>query len=76
MGRPHDAVILDHAVARGQGAEAAFHALRELDPDVRAIVADEDEEAADRCLALGFCGWLMKPYGPADLGKVLKTVLR
>ena len=76
VGRPHDAVILDHAVARGQGAEAAFHALRELDPDVRAIVADEDEQAAERCLAQGFCGWLMKPYGPADLGKVLKTVLR
>jgi CheY-like chemotaxis protein len=75
VGRPHDAVILDHSVARGMGGEAAFHALREFDPDVRAILAGEDQEAAERCLAQGFCGWLVKPYGPADLGKVLKTVV-
>ena len=75
VGRPHDAVVLDLAVPRGLGAEAAFHALRELDPDVRAIVAAEDGEAAERCLAGGFCGWLVKPYGAAELGKVLKTVL-
>jgi CheY-like chemotaxis protein len=75
VGRPYDAVILDSSVARGQAGEAAFQALRELDPDVRAILAGEDGETAERCLGQGFCGWLVKPYGPADLGKVLGTVL-
>ena len=75
VGRPYDAVILDSAVSHGQGGEAAFGTLREFDPDLRAILAGEDGETAERCLARGFCGWLVKPYGAADLGKVLKTVL-
>jgi CheY-like chemotaxis protein len=75
VGRPHDAVLLDPAVAKGQGGEAAFEALRELDPDVRAILAGGDEETAEHCVALGFCGWLVKPYGATDLGKVLKSVI-
>ena len=75
IGRPHDAVILDLTVARGTGGEAAFRALLAVDPDVRAIVASDDEDAARRCIGLGFCGWLAKPFRQADLGTVLKTVL-
>ncbi|MBI5381648.1 MAG: PAS domain-containing protein [Opitutae bacterium] len=77
IGRPYDAVIMDITVIGGMGGEEAFHALRELDPEVRAIVSSgyDNEEMVQRFLNLGFCGYLTKPYRVTDLGKVLKAVL-
>jgi DNA-binding NtrC family response regulator len=77
VGRPYDAVILDLTVIGGLGGEETFKQLRELDPDVRAIVASgyDNDDMAKRFLAMGFCGYLTKPYRVTDLGKVLKTVL-
>jgi two-component system, cell cycle sensor histidine kinase and response regulator CckA len=77
VGRPYDAVILDLTVIGGMGGEETFKQLRELDPDVRAIVASgyDNDEMAKRFLAMGFCGYLTKPYRVTDLGKVLKAVL-
>lgn len=76
VGRAYDAVILDLAVVGGMGGEEAFAALRALDPDVRAIASSSGgaDEAGARCLALGFCGCLARPYRAADLGKILATV--
>jgi two-component system cell cycle sensor histidine kinase/response regulator CckA len=77
VGRPYDAVILDLTVIGGMGGEETFKQLRELDPDVRAIVASgyDNDEMVKRYLDMGFCGYLTKPYRVTDLGKVLKTVL-
>ena len=77
IGRPYDAVIMDISVVGGMGGEETFKALRELDPDIRAIVSSgyDNDDMARRFLDLGFCGYLTKPYRVADLGKVLKTVL-
>jgi two-component system cell cycle sensor histidine kinase/response regulator CckA len=77
VGRPYDAVILDLTVIGGLGGEETFKQLRELDPDVRAIVASgyDNDEMVKRFLDMGFCGYLTKPYRVTDLGKVLKTVL-
>ena len=77
VGRPYDAVILDLTVIGGLGGEETFKQLRELDPDVRAIVASgyDNDDMAKRFLDMGFCGYLTKPYRVTDLGKVLKTVL-
>jgi len=77
IGRPYDAVIMDISVVGGMGGEETFKALRELDPDIRAIVSSgyDNEDMARKFLELGFCGYLTKPYRVADLGKVLKTVL-
>jgi hypothetical protein len=33
------------------------------------------EEQAPRCMALGFCGWLAKPYRVSELGQALQTVI-
>jgi YesN/AraC family two-component response regulator len=51
--------------------------LRELDPEVRAIVSTgyDNDDMARQYLDMGFCGYLTKPYRVADLGKVLKAVL-
>ncbi len=77
IGRPYDAVLLDLTVIGGMGGEECFKVLRDLDPEVRAIVSSgyDSDEMAKRFLDLGFCGYLTKPYRVTDLGKVLKTVL-
>ena len=77
IGRPYDAVIMDLTIIGGQGGEATFKQLLELDPDVRAIAASgyDSEEMAKQYLDMGFCGYLTKPYRLSDLGRILKTVL-
>jgi PAS domain S-box-containing protein len=77
IGRPYDAVIMDITVVGGMGGEECFRHLRDLDPDVRAIVSSgyDNEDMARRFLDLGFCGYLTKPYRVTDLGKVLRAVL-
>ncbi len=77
VNRPYDAVLLDLTVIGGMGGEECFRRLRELDPEVRAIVSSgyDDEEMIKRYLDLGFVGYLTKPYRVSDLGRVLKAVL-
>jgi DNA-binding NtrC family response regulator len=77
IGRPYDVVILDLTIVGGMGGEDTFKKLREMDPDVRAIVASgyDSEEMERQFLDLGFCGYLRKPYRIKDLGVILKTVL-
>lgn len=77
IGRPYDAVIMDLTVIGGLGGEETFGLLRQLDPDVRAIVCSgyDNEDIARQYLDSGFCGYLTKPYRVTDLGKVLKAVL-
>jgi PAS domain S-box-containing protein len=77
IGRPYDVVIMDLTVIGGMGGEDCFHALKKLDPDVRAIVSSgyDNDDMARKFLDLGFCGYLTKPYRVTDLGKVLKAVL-
>ncbi|OIR04042.1 blue-light-activated protein [mine drainage metagenome] len=77
IGRPYDVVIMDLTVIGGMGGEEAFRALREIDPDVRAIAASgyDNEDMARRFLDLGFCAYLTKPYRVGDLARVLKAVL-
>jgi nitrogen-specific signal transduction histidine kinase/CheY-like chemotaxis protein len=77
IGRPYDAVIMDLNIIGGMGGEATFKQLRELDPDVRAIISSgyDSEEMAHQYLDMGFCGYLTKPYRVTDLGRIIKTVL-
>ncbi len=75
--RPYDAVLLDLTVIGGMGGEECFKRLRELDPEVRAIVTSgyDDEEMIRRYLDMGFVAYITKPYRVGDLGRVLKSVL-
>ena len=77
VGRPYDAVIMDLTVIGGMSGEACFQALKEIDPEVRAILSSgyDHDELARKYLDRGFCGYLTKPYRATDLGKVLKAVL-
>lgn len=77
INRPYDVVIMDLTVIGGMGGEEAFRLMKDLDPEVRAIAASgyDNEDMAKRCLDMGFCGYLTKPYRVTDLGKVIKTVI-
>jgi two-component system cell cycle sensor histidine kinase/response regulator CckA len=77
IGRPYDAVIMDLTVIGGMGGEECFKALKELDPEVRAIVSSgyDNDDMARKYLEMGFCGYLTKPYRVTDLGKVVKAVV-
>jgi two-component system, cell cycle sensor histidine kinase and response regulator CckA len=77
VGRPYDAVILDLNVVGGMGGEECFKHLRDLHPEVRAIVNSgyDSEDMARRYLDMGFVGYLTKPYRVGDLGRVIKAAL-
>lgn len=77
IGRPYDVVIMDLTIIGGLGGEQTFKLLKEMDPEVRAIIASgyDNDEMARQFLDLGFCGYLSKPYRVGDLGKMIRTVL-
>ena len=77
IGRPYDAVIMDLTVIGGMGGEECFKLLKEMDPEVRAIVSSgyDNDDMARKYLDMGFCGYLTKPYRVTDLGKVIKAVV-
>ncbi|MBI2513318.1 MAG: PAS domain-containing protein [Opitutae bacterium] len=77
INRPYDVVIMDLTVIGGMGGEECFRKLRELDPNVRAIVASgyDNDEMKRQFLELGFCGYLTKPYRVGDLSRAIKGVL-
>jgi PAS domain S-box-containing protein len=77
-GTPHEVVILDLTIPGGVGAKDALTRLRELDPNVRAVVAtgySSDPVVADH-EQLGFAAVLVKPYRLEDLRGVLRAVLQ
>ena len=77
IGRPYDAVIMDLTIIGGMGGEQTFRQLRDLHPEVNAIMVSgyDSDEMAGQFLDMGFCGYLTKPYRVGDLGKILRTVL-
>jgi len=77
VNRPYDAVIMDLTIIGGMGGEECFRRLRELDPEVRAIVTSgyDDDDMIKRHLEMGFVGYITKPYRVGDLGRALKSVL-
>ena len=77
VNRPYDAVLLDLTIVGGMGGEETFKRLKEIDPDVRAIVSSgyDNDEMARQFIESGFCGYLTKPYRVGELGKMLKSVL-
>ncbi|HVU16431.1 MAG TPA: PAS domain-containing protein [Candidatus Didemnitutus sp.] len=77
IGRPYDIVIMDLTIVGGMGGEQTFRQLRDLHPDVRAIIASgyDNDDMARQFLDMGFCGYLNKPYRVGDLGRVIKAVL-
>ncbi len=76
-GRRFDLVILDLTVPAGMGGKETVEALREIDPQVKAIACSG--YAADPVLAhperYGFAAAIAKPYRLAELARVIEQVL-
>jgi PAS domain S-box-containing protein len=74
---PYRVIIMDLTIPGAMGGKEAVGHLREIDPDVRAIVSSgysNDPVMAD-FHSFGFFGILAKPYSVADMGRVVRQVL-
>ena len=77
-GRPYAAVILDLTIPGGMGGKETIRRLREIDPEVRAIVSSgysNDAVIADY-RAHGFMAMVAKPYRMEDLARALTTAIK
>ena len=77
IGRPYDVVIMDLTIIGGMGGELTYRHLKDLDPEVSAIMTSgyDNDEMARQFYEMGFLGYLTKPYRVGDLGKMLRKVL-
>ncbi len=77
-GRPFDLVILDLTVPGGMGGAEAMGKLREMDPDVCAIVSSgySSDPVMANYRAHGFRGRVPKPYAADDLNAVVQSLMR
>ncbi|HEY0369087.1 MAG TPA: response regulator [Chthoniobacterales bacterium] len=75
-GEHYQTVILDATVRGGLGGVATIERLRDIDPDVNAIICSgySDEAALSQFLAYGFRGALPKPFTRGDLDEALRRV--
>lgn len=76
-GERFQAVILDATIRGGLGGVATVERLRQIDPDVSAIVCSgySDEAALTEFLSYGFRAALPKPFTRTELGDVLQRVI-
>jgi PAS domain S-box-containing protein len=77
QGRPIDLVVLDLTIPNGLGGVRTMERLRQLDPNVLAIVSSgySDDPVMAKPAAYGFSAVLPKPYEPSDLLRLVKSVL-
>jgi len=75
--RPFDAVVLDLTVRGGMAGEEAFQILREIDPEIKAVVSSgySDDPIISNFSEYGFHGVVAKPYEIEELGEALHKVL-
>ncbi len=76
-GSGYDVVILDLTIRGGMGGLETLRKLREIDPDVAAVVSSgyADEAVSADFERHGFRAFLKKPYDLADLGRTLGALL-
>ena len=77
QGRVFDLVILDLSIPNGMGGVRTMEKLRQIDPDVVAIVSSgySDDPVMAKPAAYGFAAMLPKPYEPADMVRLVRSVL-
>ncbi len=74
---PFDVVVLDLTVPNGMGGAEAIERLREIDPEIKAVVSSgysSDPIMADYT-KYGFRGVVAKPYTAKELGATLRAII-
>ncbi|MFZ5494747.1 MAG: PAS domain S-box protein [Verrucomicrobiota bacterium] len=76
-GRRYDLVIMDLTVPGGMGGLAALDKLRELDPQVKAVVSSgySSDPVLARYREHGFAAVVAKPYEVGEIARVLRELL-
>ncbi|MEW6109677.1 MAG: PAS domain S-box protein [Nitrospirota bacterium] len=76
-GQPYAAVIIDLIITDGMGGKEAIERLREIDPDVKAIVSSgySNDPVMSNFRDYGFKSFLAKPYKLEELCNVLTRVI-
>lgn len=76
-GEPFDAVIIDLNIPGGMGGSETIRRLREIDPEVKAIVSSgyRKNPAFEHYRENGFRAVLHKPYSISELREVLHLVI-
>jgi CheY-like chemotaxis protein len=74
---PFDAVILDLTIKGGMGGRETIKALKELDPNVKAIVSSgySDNPVVANHKDYGFCEVVAKPYEVVEFSRRLHRVV-
>jgi CheY-like chemotaxis protein len=74
---PFDLVILDLVIPGGMGGVEILQQLREIDPDIKAVVSSgySDEEVLGNYGEYGFNGIVPKPYKSSELQAEINRVL-
>jgi CheY-like chemotaxis protein len=77
-GVPFDVVILDLSVPDGMGGREAIGKLKEVDPDVKAIVSSgyTNDPCVQEFARFGFAGILAKPYKINDMKTLLEQMVK
>jgi len=77
FGESVDLVLLDMVMPK-MGGHDCFHALKEINPDIRVILSTGFglNEAAQAILDAGALGFAQKPYRVTELSEVVATVMR
>ena len=77
-GKPYDVVFLDLIIENGLGGKETFERLKEMDPDVKAVVSSgySDEDILSNFKEFNFFDVLKKPFDLNDLSKVLDRIRR
>lgn len=76
-GHCYDAVILDLRVNHGSGGMEAIESIKEIDPDVKAIVSSGNplDDAISNYQKYGFSSALTKPFDGAQLIKAVSELI-
>ena len=78
MKQPFDLAILDLTIPGGAGGKEVLREIRQLDPEIKAIVASgyADDPAFEDYRLFGFQAAIKKPFTIQELSAVLQKVLK
>jgi CheY-like chemotaxis protein len=77
-GSPFDIVILDLSVPNGLGGKETIELLRNVDPEVKAVVSSgyTNDPVVQDFLRYGFSERLTKPYNIQEMRNLLEKIIK